>query len=439
MKIKCESCKVWIPTTLIILFGFIFTFQFVRSPPPKEFRIAVGREDGAYYAFALKYKELLAKEGITLHVHPSAGSVEALRLLHSGAVSVALMQSGTAKSLKDSTEVHSLASLFYEPLWVFYRKELTISYLFDLKGKKIAIGEKESGTHALAIELLNLNNVTAENTQFFEISSKQAAEKLANGEIDAAFFVVSPQSHIIENLFYNPTIELMNCRRAKAYTSHFSFLNSITLGEGLIDLEKNIPDQEKTLLSATANLVARKDLHSDLIHLLLREVIKVHRNGGILEKTGSFPSAEFVELPMSPVAERYLKIGPPWLENVFPFWLASLLDRLKIMIIPLITLMIPLLKGGIPLYRWQMRFRIFRWYSVLYKFDQRSNNITELSEIIKEIELIQELEQKLSEEVSVPHSYMGEFYDLRLHFRMIMKRLENRRRILIKQRPTKIE
>jgi len=314
---------------------------------------------------------------------------------------------------------------------------LTVNYLFDLRGKKISIGENGSGTQALSLELLKHNKVDEENTQFLELSSKQAVAQLIQGEVDAAFFVVSPKSKIILELFYHPDIELMNFRRTTAYSSLFPFLTSITIGEGMIDLEKNIPNKNKTLLAATANLVARADLHSDLVHLLLRETIKIHRSGGILEKTGWFPSTEFVELPMDEDAERYLKMGPPWLENVFPFWLASLLDRLKIMLIPLITLTIPLLKGGLPLYRWQMRFRIFRWYSVLCKFDQRAYNIKELEEIVKEIDLIQELDRRLAEDVSVPHSYMGEFYDLRLHFRMIMERLESRRRLLIEQRSQK--
>jgi len=421
----CDFCKVWIPTVLIILLGFIFTFQFVQSPPPKEFRIAVGREGGAYHTFALQYKKHLAQDKINLIIQPSAGSIEGLKLLQSGEVSVALIQSGTAKTVS-SEGLQSLASLFYEPLWVFHRKELTVNYLFDLRGKRIAIGEKNSGTQVLAIDLLKYNKVDANNSEFFELSSKQAVEKLSNNEVDAAFFVVSPESQIINELFYNPNFELMSFRRAAAYSSHFPFLTSLNLGEGVIDLEKNIPAQNKTLLAATANLVARADLHSDLVHLLLREVIKIHHDGGILGNTGIFPSAQFVELPMNKDAKRYLKSGPPWLENVFPFWLASLLDRLKIMLIPLLTLMLPLLKGGMPLYRWQMRFRIFRWYKVLCKFDQRAYNIEKIEEIVKEIDLIEELDRKLAKDVSVPHSYMGEFYHLRLHFRMIMDRLEKR-------------
>ena len=37
------------------------------------------------------------------------------------------------------------------------------------------------------------------------------------------------------------------------------------------------------------------------------------------------------------------------------------------------------------------------------------------------------LQKELIEQVSVPLSYMGEFYDLRMHIQLILNRLEERR------------
>jgi len=328
---KCDPCKVWIPVILLVSVGFYITFQFVDPPPPKELRIATGREGGAYYAFAQEYKKLFEEKGFTLTIQPTAGSIESLKYLAEGKVSVAFVQGGTASSFEAKKELSTMASLFYEPLWLFYRAEQPVNYLFELRGKKIAIGEEGSGVRTLALQLLQDNEVTTENTTFVEIPSKNATEQLMANEVDAAFFVISPTAELVTTLMSNPDIKLMSFKRALAYSKRYKFLTQMVIGEGMIDLKNNIPKEEKILLATTANLVVRNDIHPDLMRLLLKQVIEVHKKGGLLEDKGMFPSEKLVELPMNKGAAQYLRSGPPWLENHFPFWLASMIDRLKIL------------------------------------------------------------------------------------------------------------
>ncbi|HIE00478.1 MAG TPA: TAXI family TRAP transporter solute-binding subunit [Thiotrichaceae bacterium] len=422
---KCDSCKIGIIIVAVILLTLIIAYQFVEPPPPDEIRIATGREGGGYHTFALEYQKRLADEQFQLDIQPTAGSIEVLKQLKSGEVSVGLVQGGTAKAV--STEgLQSLASLFYEPVWVFYRKALSFEYLFELRGKRIAVGEEGSGTRPIAVQLLLDNQVTEDNSTFVGLSSKEAAQQLADGEIDAAFFVMSPKSSTIIKLLDNPKIELLSFKRHLAYSSRYSFLTSVQIGEGMINLEKNIPRQDKTLLAATASLVARQDLHPDIVFLLLDTLIQVHKEGGLLENKDQFPSTQFVEFPMNQNAGHYLENGPSWLQSIFPFWIASTLDRLKIMLIPLIAILLPLFKGAFPLYRWSIRFKIFRWYAMLRQIDSEIDGIADLEAIKAEIQKMKSLQKELIEQVSVPLSYMGEFYGLRMHIRLVLKRLEDR-------------
>jgi hypothetical protein len=87
-----EFIKVWGLLALVVLVGFIVTYQYVGAPPPKLVRIATGAKNGAYYTFAQEYARLLASDGITLEVVPTAGSVENLELLKKREVSLALIQ-----------------------------------------------------------------------------------------------------------------------------------------------------------------------------------------------------------------------------------------------------------------------------------------------------------------------------------------------------------
>jgi len=402
----------------------IIAYQFVEPAPPKEASIATGRVGGGYHTFALEYQKRLADEGFQLDIQPTAGSIEVLKRLKSGEVSLGLVQGGTAKSVSG---LQSLGSLFYEPLWVFHRKNLPLEYLFELRGKRVAIGEEGSGTRPVAFQLLQDNEVTQDNTTFLGLSSKEAAQQLIAGEIDAAFFVMSPSASLIPELLHNQSVELMSFKRDLAYSSRYPFLTSVKLGEGMIDLENNIPSEDKILLATTASLVAREDLHPSLVYLFLMKMIEVHKTGGIFEKPGQFPSERFVEFPMNQDASYYLENGPSWLQRIFPFWLATTLDRLKIMLIPLLAVMFPLLKGAFPLYQFGIRFKIFRWYSKLYEIEQKLKAVSDLSIIEKEIEQMKALQHEIIERVSVPPSYMGEFYALRMHIQLVVDRLEERK------------
>ena len=116
-----EFIKVWGLLTLIVMVGFVITYQYVGAPPPKVVRIATGAKNGAYYTFAHEYARLLANDGISLEVVPTAGSVENLQLLNKGEVSVALVQGGSATK-EDKERLHSLGSLFLEPIWIFTQR-----------------------------------------------------------------------------------------------------------------------------------------------------------------------------------------------------------------------------------------------------------------------------------------------------------------------------
>ncbi|MDM8561783.1 TAXI family TRAP transporter solute-binding subunit [Candidatus Marithioploca araucensis] len=425
---KCDSCQILLVLIAVLLVSLIIAYQFVEPPPPDEIRIAIGREGGGYHTFALEYQKLLKAEEFKLDIQQTAGSIEVLQQLKSGKVSVGLVQGGTGKEVP-SEGLQSLGSLFYEPIWVFYRKALSVEYLFDLHGKRIAVGEEGSGTRPIAVQLLQDNQVMADNSNFVGLSSNEAAQQLVSGEIDAAFFVMSPKSNIILELLENQEIELFSFKRHIAYSSRYSFLTDVKIGEGIIDLKKNIPEEDKTLLVTTASLVARHDLHDDIVYLLLNTVIKVHKAGGMLEKEGQFPSTQFVEFPMNKNATHYLVYGRSWLQSIFPLWLASALVRLKIMLIPLIAILLPLLnvlKGTLPLYRWSIRFKIFRWYANLREIDNEIYGSADLETIKAKIQRLKNLQKELFQQVSVPLSYMGEFYGLRMHIQLVLERLEKR-------------
>lgn len=407
--------------TLLAVAGFVIAWQFVNPAPPHTLVVATGHADGAYYLFAQRYRDLLAENDITLEIRTTAGSVENLDLLADGSVNLAFVQGGTADKTEDHT-LTSLGSLYYEPLWVFYRGTQTLSRLGQLQGMRIAIGEDGSGTNAIASQLLADNFIDSDADTIQSIGGATAASALRSGDIDALFLVASPASPLVQQLLYEQDIQLMSFARATTYTRLHPFLSAVTLPEGVIDLQANIPSRNTVLLAATANLVVGEDFHPALVSLVLQAATRVQGAGDVFTRPGIFPNRDNLEFPLNDDARRFYKHGPPFLQRYLPFWTASMIDRLKVLLVPLLTLMLPLIKIMPPTYRWRVRKKIYRWYEELQALDTETpKQLTGEALVLLRHEL-----DKLEEDVrkvKVPLSYADELYELRMHIGLVRDKL----------------
>jgi TRAP transporter TAXI family solute receptor len=408
--------------------------MFVEPPPPHKIVIASGSPNGAYFRFAQKYADELKKDHLTLEVRETAGSVENLELLgqKDSGVSVAIVQGGVA-SPEQIQEFHALGSMYHEPLWVFYRGDNRLVRLSELAGKRIGIGPQGSGTQAIARQLLAVNGlIESQSAQqngravLVEESVADSAKALQKGELDAAFFVAAFEADYIQALLHDPGVKLLSFDQHEAYHRRFRFLDPVTVPAGLANLGTNVPSQDISLLAPTAMLVVRKDFHPALVPLLLMTASRIHGRGDELSDPGEFPSPSFCDFPVSDDAKRFYTSGQPVLQRLLPFWVASLVDRAKVMLIPVIMLMMPLIRAAPPLMRWRTRRKIYRWYSDLREIDQRLLAGLSGPEVDQELARLNEIEHQVAH-VDVPLSYMEEFYHLRLHLDMLQQRLNESR------------
>lgn len=420
---RTDVLKIWVPAVVIVALGFALAYASLDPPPPSHVRIATGPKEGAYWAFAQRYREIMGRQGVELELVATAGSGDNAELIAGGKVDLALLQGGTASGAPPG-RLESLASLFLEPVWVFYRADLDVDRLVDLEGRRVAVGVPGSGTRALALRLLAASGLDSGNTKLLEIPSSEAVTALDEGTADAAVFVASIRASYVSTLLADDRCRLLSFRRHRAYGRFFPFLTRVVLGEGVVDLRANVPSQDVSLLAAAASLVARADLHPGLIPLLLETAREVHGPGTVFEAPGEFPSTRWVELPMSPEARLYLERGPSFLYRFLSFRVATAIDRLKILILPFITLLIPLFRVAPPLYRWRIRSRIYRWYEDLRRVDEDLDAEPSAEKLRAHAARLRQLEQEVTDEVSVPLSYMDEFYRLRDHIDLILRKLE---------------
>ena len=418
----------------LVLLGLVvgalwWALQYMQPPPQRTLVIATGPERGAYHTFGRGYQKALERSGIRTELRQSAGSVDNLKRIQDekSGVLAALLQGGIADE-KKAPGILSAGGVFLEPVWIFHRSSETIQRFGDLRGRRIAIGPEGSGTRALAQALLGAAQLDAGNVELLPVTGAAARDALVAGTVDAMFAVAAAETPLIQEMLRDPRLGLMSVAQADALTRLFPYLTKVVLPQGVVNLESDLPSKDVVLVASVASLVVREDLHPALVAQLAQAASEVH--GGTanwFQRAGQFPTATDSAFPMSPDAVRFYRSGPPFLQRYLPFWIANLVERMVVLLVPLLTLAVPILKGGPALYRWNIRRRLQTWYARLQRLEARMHRTPPSSESL----LVHEKE--LGEIVAgvgaiqVPKAFGEQLYNLREHIEYVRAKLARER------------
>ena len=417
-----DFLKVYWPLIVFSVIGMIVAFRFVEPPPPKSVTFAAGGIDGAYYAYAQDYAALMAEEGVAVTVLETAGSVENLALLEAGDADIALLQGGIAERTRDDFAL-SLGGLFYEPLWVFTRLENTTDF-GDLRTARLAIGGQGSGSRALGLHIQNEWGGSWPETTRLALGGQQAAAALKAGEIDAMLTTASVDASYVRDLLETSDIQLLAFENAPGLSRRAPALAATILLEGVVDIGENIPAEDISMVAPVAQLTVRKDLHPAIHALLLETGSQVHSDGTLISIAGTFPDGRYSDLPLSAEARRYYDRGPSTLRRFFSFNIANFLERAWVLLIPLVTLLIPLVRVAPPVYRWRIRRKIYVWYSDLRDLEAQGRAAKSGADRLIVRQQIDKLQEETGK-VDVPLSYTDDLYRLRNHIRFVQNILED--------------
>ena len=424
--------------------GLLLLAYLVLQPnPPKHVVLATGVDQGAYAEFGKRYAEQLKKHGITVTLRSTQGAADNLALLRDPAsgVDLAFVQGGAddggagATSNTADTEqtapldagLVSLGSVFFEPVWLFYRQDSaqrlvgqpTLSSLAQLAGAKLNIGAPGSGSPPLLQHLLAANHIQPGTIALLQQPTTPAVVDLLGGSIDAIALASAPEALMVQMLLQTPGIALFDFAQAEAYSRRFPFISAVRLPRGVVDLARDQPAADVQLVAPTATLLARDRLHPALVQLFVQAAQQVHGGAGWFQRKGDFPNAGNTERPLAPEAQRFYRNGVPWLQRYLPFWLANLADRMWLALLGIVAVLIPLGRVLPPLYEFRIRSRVFRWYARLRAVetnaDQRSS-----------VALLAELDQIEAHvgQIKVPLSYTDGLYALRSHIQMVRQQVQ---------------
>jgi TRAP-type uncharacterized transport system substrate-binding protein len=416
---------VTLPLALVILAACALAVKLMRPAPPSAIRFISGPPGSNFRVNAEKYKKRIEAHGVKVEIIESQGSLDNLKRLVDPKqdIDVAFVQGGLHEGV-DISGLVSLGTMFPMPLLVFERMPESADRLTDLKGKRLAIGPEGSGTRALALALLK--DCRMENAvTLLPAAGDEAARLMAAGEIDAAFLMGDTATNdVMRKLRAVPGVHIMNFRQADAYARVYEYLDKLTLPEGAMDFAENHPAQMLHLVSTPAELIAREDLHPALSDLLIAAAREVHGASGMFRDAGEYPKAVEHDIPMSEEAERYYKAGGQFLYKRLPFWLASLIDRVLVVLLPLLVVVVPATRVAPQLYRWRVRSRIYRWYGALMAIDREMLSSPGTPEMRESVgKRLDEIEQAVND-LKTPPSFADQLYVLRAHVNLVRGRLK---------------
>lgn len=268
-------------------------------------RLATGNITGNYYSYGMDLaKQLSENTNMYLTVTPTAGSVENIRLIEQNACDLAIVQSdvlsaainGSSKFAGEPhTGFHPLRTLFTEDCQIIVPADSSIRFITDLSGKRVAVGEQDSGTRRSAEIILAACGIDLANLQTNYLSFEEATAALKRGDIDALFVTAKAPVASIAMLFKQYPVRLLSLSPAlcQQITELYHDYKVCTIPAGTYYGQT----QAVNTIASQAVLIARNDFPKDKEAKLL-SFLDIHSQDLTRSSIGNIPSQQKNSLPV---------------------------------------------------------------------------------------------------------------------------------------------
>lgn len=400
----------------------LISIVWLFNPPQRRIRLAAGPAGQAEYGFAQRYSEILAREGVQLDLVATRGPLESLARLQDpdGDVDAALIEGGSTTA-RQSPGLVSLGTLYYRPVWVFYRNAMPLPGQPWPATLRVALGPEAGDSADLSRRLLLESGASFDPSRILPLDRQAAADSLVAGTIDIATIVAPWESPSVQQLLRTDGVHLSGFERAAARVALHPELSRLVLPEGVVDLPRNIPAADLPMVASKMSMAARRSLHPALQNLLLDALTEVHGGAGVFEHAGQFPAGEAGDLPLSRSAVSHHKSGTPFLQRHLPFWVAAVVTQVAVLLIPIFGIAYPLLQGAPALYAALMQHRVSRVYGHLkmLEIEMAQGKAIDRDAAVKELDALDARARRLQASTA----YVSMVYTLRAHIQLVRDRL----------------
>ena len=233
----------------------------------KTLKLGTGNSGGNYYSYGLALDKLVRqKTEYGIEAVTTGGSAANIRLISKGFLDIALAQSNLLTGANQDG-FHVVTGLYPESCHIVVPANSEIKEVKDLKGKRISLGELESGVRKNAIDILEAANVRMSEITEIPLSFTDSDAALAAGNIDAFFLTASVPVLSVTNVANDMDIRIVPlseeiCDRiietnpvytkstipAGSYRGQNADVPTVAVTAVLIASDKLVPEAEETLL-----------------------------------------------------------------------------------------------------------------------------------------------------------------------------------------------
>ena len=221
------------PVVFIVIGALAAAYWYLDPQPPKTVTLATGPADSAYAEFGKRYASALKANGIEVVLKTTDGAADNLQMLRNGEADVGFVRGGSADPIADEEAgLMSLGSLFFEPLWLFYRTDAarkiepstgTLTTLPQLKTLRINIDKPGSGVPDIMEKMFKANHIEVHALRASNLEPAPAVNALLAGKLDVVVLASAPQSPLVQRLLRARGIQLMDFGQNDAYARRFPF------------------------------------------------------------------------------------------------------------------------------------------------------------------------------------------------------------------------
>lgn len=306
-----------------------------RAQEPRFFRIGTGPTGGTYFLIGGVLASALSNPpgsrpcdrggscgvpGLTALAQSTEGSVANLEAMRSGALDSGLCQADIAAWAQAGTnlfqkagayrDLRAIASLYPESIHVVVRADSPIKRFEDLKGKRVSLGERNSGTVVSARLVLTAASFKPNDLRTETMSPERAADALREGAIDAFIFMVGYPSPAIATLAEQTEIRLLDIPPAviQAVRKQYAFFGQGPIPansyKGVLEVE-TLTIGAQWLTSATVGEQLIYDICKSLWHESTGKLLEEsHPQGKFIKRPGALRG---LAVPLHAGAEKYYR------------------------------------------------------------------------------------------------------------------------------------
>lgn len=358
-----------------------------------------------------------------------------------------VLAENTGAKISDEVKARfsTLGAVEYRPILFYVRKgNHNIQYAKDLIGKKIILWSSPEG-HEQSIQsyldfkaspysndyviqdVMKSYGITSSNTKIInawpdKISLKQ------DWDVWMALSLPRKDSKVSDEMFEaleRGDIEILDLKNVLGLGRNLRYLKPIVIPASTYSIARNFPSTDIQTLAINTDIIVRNDLDSGLVMALAEGVQNVFSASNKLWDKNEFPNfTQYSQFDPNHIAKDYYKNGAPFLNKYFPPYLSTVISKLFIVLLPIITIFWPLFHFVPAAYGFFVKRRISRWYKELEILEKNylRADAHDQEELLKSFHIIEQGIRGLK----IPFlrgKYVQELFDARVHIELIKQKL----------------